>query len=113
MIEQRDRDQLLSMTIYACKTYLRFSLEQAFSERMPDPGAKLTDEDLRNLFYGNYLEPDAEPKIYDECENYEKLEKLMHYYLRDYNTFHSSPMDLVLFRFAIEHISRYVRIVKR
>lgn len=90
----------------ACKTHLRFSLESAFSDRMENPGAKLTDDDLRNLFFGNYLEPDAEPKIYDECENYNKLEKLMHYYLRDYNGFSNTPMDLVLFRFAIEHISR-------
>ncbi|TMW52680.1 hypothetical protein DOY81_002259 [Sarcophaga bullata] len=78
LIDQRDRDQLLEMCLYACKTHLRFSLESAFVDRMDNPGAKLTDDDLRNLFFGNYLEPDAEPKIYDECENYNKLEKLMH-----------------------------------
>lgn len=94
------------MVTYACKTNLRFTLEQAFMERMENPGGKVTAMDLRNLFFGNYIDPDAEPKIYDEVMSYNKLEKLMHYYLKDYNAFSSSPMDLVLFRFAIEHISR-------
>lgn len=97
------------MAMESCKNYLRFSLEAAFGDRV-EPGEKLSDNDLRNLFYGNYMEPDAEPKYYDECESYEKLEKLMKYYLGDYNAFSSSPMDLVMFRFAIEHVSRYLKL---
>lgn len=98
------------MAMESCKNYLRFSLEAAFGDRV-EPGEKLSDNDLRNLFYGNYMEPDAEPKYYDECESYEKLEKLMKYYLGDYNAFSSSPMDLVMFRFAIEHVSRYFEVI--
>lgn len=105
LVDERDRDRLLVMAVDACKSNLRFPLEQAFADRI-EPGEKLTDNDLRNLFYGNYMEPDAEPKYYDEGETYEKLEKLMKYYLREYNAFSSSPMDLVMFRFAIEHVSR-------
>jgi len=78
------------MAVDACKSNLRFPLEQAFGERI-EPGEKLTDNDLRNLFYGNYMEPDAEPKFYDEGDTYEKLEKLMKYYLREYNSFSSTP----------------------
>ncbi|XP_037929335.1 dynein heavy chain 3, axonemal-like, partial [Teleopsis dalmanni] len=112
LIEQRDRDRLLDIVLGACKNYLRFNLESAFAERMEDMSAKLTDNDLRNLFYGNYIEPDANPRIYDEVENYNKLEKLMTYYLHEYNDFSSTPMDLVLFRFAIEHISRVSRVLQ-
>ncbi|XP_062127566.1 dynein axonemal heavy chain 3 [Drosophila sulfurigaster albostrigata] len=111
LIDQLDRDRLLTMAIDACKNYLRFSLESAFADRI-EPGEKLSDNDLRNLFYGNYMEPDAEPKYYDECESYDKLEKLMKYYLREYNSFSSTPMDLVMFRFAIEHVSRVSRVLQ-
>ncbi|XP_036671579.3 dynein axonemal heavy chain 3 isoform X3 [Drosophila suzukii] len=111
LVDQKDRDRLLLMAVDACKSNLRFPLEQAFGERI-EPGEKLTDNDLRNLFYGNYMEPDAEPKYYDEGETYEKLEKLMKYYLREYNSFSSSPMDLVMFRFAIEHVSRVSRVLQ-
>ncbi|XP_033238860.1 dynein heavy chain 3, axonemal [Drosophila pseudoobscura] len=111
LVDQRDRDRLLIMAIDACKTCLRFPLEQAFAERV-EPGEKLSDNDIRNLFYGNYMEPDAEPKFYDEGESYEKLEKLMKYYLREYNSFSSTRMDLVMFRFAIEHVSRVSRVLQ-
>ncbi|EDV95581.1 GH15699 [Drosophila grimshawi] len=111
LVDQLDRDRLLIMAIDACKNCLRFSLESAFADRI-EPGEKLSDNDLRNLFYGNYMEPDAEPKYYDECESYEKLEKLMKYYLREYNSFSSTPMDLVMFRFAIEHVSRVSRVLQ-
>ncbi|TDG53310.1 hypothetical protein AWZ03_000125 [Drosophila navojoa] len=111
LIDQLDRDRLLIMAVDACKNCLRFSLESAFAERI-EPGEKLSDNDLRNLFYGNYMEPDAEPKYYDECDSYQKLEKLMKYYLQDYNSFSSSPMDLVMFRFAIEHVSRVSRVLQ-
>ncbi|XP_055840841.1 dynein axonemal heavy chain 3 isoform X1 [Episyrphus balteatus] len=111
LIEQQDRELLLEMARNACKSHLRFSLEQAMEERI-GKGAKLTDDDLRNLFFGNYMEPDAEPKIYDEVESYDKLEKVMQYYLKEYNAFSNTPMDLVLFRFAIEHISRVSRILQ-
>lgn len=29
-------------------------------------GETLNGEHIRNLFFGNYIEPDADPKIYDE-----------------------------------------------
>lgn len=107
LVDQTDRDRLLVMAVESCKNCLRFQLEAAFGDRI-EPGEKLSDNDLRNLFYGNYMEPDAEPSArhYDECESYVKLEKLMKYYLGDYNALSSSPMDLVMFRFAIEHVSR-------
>lgn len=94
------------MISHACKNYLRFSLESAFQDRMLYPNEKVTENDLRNLFFGNYLEPGSELKVYNEVESYGKLEQLMHYYLREYNKFANASMDLVLFRFAIEHISR-------
>lgn len=56
--------------------------------------------------FGDYMEPDLDPKIYDEVEDLDKLEKIMNYYLNEYNENSNAPMDLVLFRFAIEHISR-------
>jgi dynein heavy chain len=90
---------------------LRFKLEQAFGNRIL-AGEKVTDKDIRDLLFGNYMEPDADPKIYDEVENWPKLEKNMMYYLNEYNMLSNSPMDLVLFRFAIEHISRVSRVLE-
>jgi hypothetical protein len=37
----------------------------------------------------------------------------MENYLEDYNVSSKAPMDLVLFRFAIEHISRVCRVLRQ
>lgn len=106
LIDSKDREALLEIISHSCKNYLRFTLEAAFQEKLNNTNEKVSENDLRNLFFGNYLEPGSEIKIYNEVESYSKLEQLMHYYLREYNKFSNAPMDLVLFRFAIEHISR-------
>jgi dynein heavy chain, axonemal len=111
LVDARDREQLLTIVDTSCTTNLRFKLEQAFGNRIV-PGEKVSDKDIRDLLFGNYMEPDADPKIYDEVDNWPKLEKNMMYYLNEYNMLSNSPMDLVLFRFAIEHISRVSRVLQ-
>lgn len=111
LVDARDRDQLLPLVESSCTTHLRIKLEQAFGNRVLT-GEKVSDKHVRDLLFGNYMEPDADPKIYDEVDNWPKLEKNMMYYLNEYNMLSNSPMDLVLFRFAIEHISRVSRLLQ-
>lgn len=111
LVDQKDRDHLLEIVQAACQTNLRFSLSQAFSERLIKD-EKISDLHVRDLLFGNYMEPDADPKVYDEVEDLKKLEKIMQYYLNEYNQLSNQPMDLVLFRFAIEHISRVSRVLQ-
>lgn len=91
---------------------------------------KLGPQHIRNLFYGNYIEPDAEPKIYDEVMSHclanlalnkiwtqimdmDLLIEKMEYYLSEYNMISKSPMNLVMFKFAIEHVSRVSRVLNQ
>lgn len=111
LIEFKDREKLLEFVVAACQTNLRFGLTQAFGERLGKDD-KLQDKHMRDLMFGNYMEPDAEPKVYDEVEDLSKLEKVMTYYLNEYNQLSPQPMDLVLFRFAIEHVSRISRVLQ-
>lgn len=56
------------------------------------------------------MEPDAEHKTYDEIEDWSKLEKIIQYYLTEYNRSESAiPMNLTLFKYSIEHIARASR----
>lgn len=72
-------------------------------------GAYVTNEFMRNLVFGNFMEPDAEPKLYDEIEDWTKLEKIINYYLNEYNSSTEIPMNLTLFKYSIEHIARVSR----
>ena len=111
LVDSKDREQLLSLVESSSNNHLRIKLEQAFGNRVL-PGEKISEKHIRDLLFGNYMEPDADPKIYDEVDNWSKLEKNMMYYLNEYNMLSNSPMDLVLFRFAIEHISRVSRLLQ-
>lgn len=64
---------------------------------------------MRNLVFGNFMEPDAEVKTYDEIEDWQKLEKIINYYLNEFNATAEVPMDLVLFKYSVEHITRISR----
>lgn len=63
--------------------------------------------------FGDFIKPEADPKLYDEIVDLSQLQKVMEAYLDDYNAISKSPMHLVMFQFAIEHISRVSRVLKQ
>lgn len=50
-------------------------------------------------------------QVYGQMPDMRGLEKLIEGYLDDYNSTSTSPMKLVLFLDAIEHVSRICRLV--
>ena len=64
------------------------------------------------LIFGDYLVPGADPKIYQEVTDFPALLKVVEEYLDDYNSISDTPMKLVLFLDAIEHVSRVSRIIR-
>ena len=73
---------------------------------------KLADVHIRSLIFGDYAKAEGE-KIYDEITDLDELSKVMESYLEDYNAISKVPMNLVMFKFAIEHVSRVSRILKQ
>ncbi|RLO04474.1 hypothetical protein DYB28_010789, partial [Aphanomyces astaci] len=66
-----------------------------------------------NLLFGDYMVPGADPKIYEEITDMDKLVAQVEEYLNDYNAESSAPMNLVMFMNAIEHVSRIARIIRQ
>lgn len=73
----------------------------------------VVDEDIRSLFFGDYANPDSDSKAYDEITDLQALQEVMELYLDEYNSSSKAPMSLVMFKFAIEHISRICRVLKQ
>ena len=73
----------------------------------------LTDNDLRNLYFGDYMKLKEDNRLYEEIKDFEKLKQMIETYLSDYNFVSKAPMDLVVFGFLIEHLSRVCRILKQ
>ncbi|ETV99156.1 hypothetical protein H310_08559 [Aphanomyces invadans] len=76
--------------------------------------------DMRNLFFGDYREPDANPRLYKEIDvsshadvdGIAQLIACLDSYLGEFNAVSRKPMNLVMFLFAIEHLSRIARVLK-
>lgn len=110
MSDPDDQKFLLDTLTSCCKTHFKLDLSRAFGKRIP-MGAYVTNEIMRNLMFGNFMEPDAdaEHKTYDEIEDWTKLEKIINYYLNEFNSSAEIPLNLTLFKYSIEHIARISR----
>jgi dynein heavy chain, axonemal len=65
------------------------------------------------LIYGDFGDPKANQKIYQELTDMTLLSKVMNDYLEDYNQVTTKPMNLVLFQSAIEHVARISRVINQ
>lgn len=105
LIDAEEHDEFFKIIQSTCKTTLKMDLSKAMSKHVPQ-GVTLCNESMRSLMFGNYMEPDADPRVYDEVDNMPKVERIMNYYLNEYNAKADIPLSMILFRAAIEHISR-------
>ena len=72
-----------------------------------------TIEESRQIIYGDFMNPQAINKRYDEVPvDAENTMAVMTSYLEEYNTMSNKPMNLVLFMFAVEHAARIGRVLK-
>ncbi|XP_076766493.1 dynein heavy chain 3, axonemal [Xylocopa sonorina] len=111
LIDSSDQETLFKMVEYTCYDQLRQPLGKVLSRLLKEGENEVKSSHIRDLFFGNYIEPTAVPRIYDEVVDLEDLQEKMDYYLTEYNMLSKTPMPLVLFRYAIEHISRISRIL--
>lgn len=73
----------------------------------------MSQNELRKLIYCDFADPNDQDRHYREIRNLDSLRSTVEEYLNSYNEMSKKPMHLVLFRFALEHLSRICRIVKQ
>lgn len=108
MSDPNDQKVLFETLTSCCKSNFKVDLTKVFGKKIP-LGASVSNETMRGLVFGNFMEPDAEHKTYDEIDDWMKLEKILNYYLNEFNVSSQIPMNLTLFRYSIEHIARVSR----
>ena len=62
----------------------------------------MTEEDLRSLMFGDYMNPDLEPeeRVYEEVKSIDDFYAVAETCLEEYNNTHKTRMNLVIFRFG-------------
>uniref|UniRef100_A0A2H1WCP9 SFRICE_005064 n=1 Tax=Spodoptera frugiperda TaxID=7108 RepID=A0A2H1WCP9_SPOFR len=112
LADDADREKLYDVVYKAVYNNFRVHMDAVLQEMGYIPeGEKCGNKHACNIFFGNYMEPDADPKIYDQVLSLEDMASKMEYYLEEYNVVTSSPMALVMFRYALDHISRCTRVL--
>uniref|UniRef100_A0A671WWX8 Dynein axonemal heavy chain 12 n=1 Tax=Sparus aurata TaxID=8175 RepID=A0A671WWX8_SPAAU len=76
---------------------------------------QLVEEDMQNLLFGDYMNPDLEgdERLYTEVPSMESYSQVVETCLEEYNQMHKNRMNLVIFRYVLEHLSRISRVLKQ
>ncbi|XP_053327633.1 dynein axonemal heavy chain 3 [Spea bombifrons] len=106
-----DRQLFFNMVKETTSNCFKQNVDKVLSHLAPT--GKVVDDNIRSLFFGDYFKPDSDIKVYDEITDLKQLTSVMEYYLDEFNNISKAPMSLVMFKFAIEHISRICRVLKQ
>ncbi|EDO45806.1 predicted protein [Nematostella vectensis] len=113
LVDGGDRDWLYNNLREVCKSHLNVEFDTLFQRLDFDGDGKVKEDDLRSLVFCDFTDAKADPKPYVEVEDLDKLRGVVENYLDEFNNMSKKPMTLVLFRFAIEHVSRISRVIKQ
>ncbi|KFO19799.1 Dynein heavy chain 7, axonemal [Fukomys damarensis] len=114
LINDDDRKWLFKLIKTVTKNHFKESFDSIFLHLRKE-NKPTTEEDLRNLMFGDYLNPDLEgdDRIYIEITNILHFSDIVDQCLDEYNQTHKTRMNLVIFRYVLEHLSRICRILKQ
>ncbi|KZC14323.1 Dynein heavy chain 7, axonemal, partial [Dufourea novaeangliae] len=121
LINQEDLSWLVEQIRITLKNRMNVVVEELFEDLVSPKGAAavnsgsefITEKELRNLVYCDFADAKLDTQLYQEVTDLEQLREVVETYLTEYNTMTRKPMNLVLFRFAVEHLSRISRIIKQ
>ncbi|XP_069874841.1 dynein axonemal heavy chain 12 isoform X3 [Dipodomys merriami] len=114
LINDTDRNWLFKLIKTVIKDNFKESFDGVFSHLRKE-NAPVSEEDLRNLMFGDYMNPDLEgdDRTYIEIPNIHHFSDVVDQCLDEYNQTHKTRMNLVVFRYVLEHLSRICRILKQ
>ncbi|XP_068431186.1 dynein axonemal heavy chain 3 isoform X2 [Clinocottus analis] len=111
LIDEEDKETFFGIIKERTSNFFKQSVEKLLGHLSPD--GNVASESIRSLFFGDYAKPDSDVKAYDEITDLSALQQVMEFYLDEFNNCSKTPMSLVMFKFAIEHISRICRVLKQ
>ncbi|XP_040909250.1 dynein heavy chain 12, axonemal [Toxotes jaculatrix] len=113
LVDDKDRAWLYKLMHSILKDHFKESFDEVFDHLKQ--GSKLVEEDMRNLLFGDYMNPDLEDdeRLYAEVPSMENFAQVVESCLDEYNQMHKNRMNLVIFRYVLEHLSRISRVLKQ
>ncbi|CAF0988415.1 unnamed protein product, partial [Didymodactylos carnosus] len=116
LIDDKDRTWLTEAVKTCVKDIFKENFDTVF-EHLANNGkgsGKVSEEDLRSLLFGDYMHPDVEQdeRFYEEIKIIDTMYSVAERAIEEYNSTHKNKMNLVVFRYVLEHLSRICRILR-
>ena len=75
LIDDKDRQQFFEIVKETLQNHFKVSVDKLLKHLASGPSLK--DDDIRGLFFGDYMVPGAEPRYYDEVTDFGELTSTM------------------------------------
>uniref|UniRef100_A0A8C5TGG8 Dynein axonemal heavy chain 12 n=1 Tax=Malurus cyaneus samueli TaxID=2593467 RepID=A0A8C5TGG8_9PASS len=114
LVEDDDRAWLFNLVKDMVKEHFKEAFDRVFAHLKEGEGP-VTEENMRSLCFGDYMEPELEgdERLYIEIPSIEEFSVVVEQCLDEYNQIQKTRMNLVVFRYMLEHLSRLSRILKQ
>lgn len=112
LVSHADQKWLFEEICSIVESELHTTPAELFS-RFIDANKSLQPEDLRKLMFCDFTNPKADTRSYTEVQDLEELRYVVECYLVEFNNMSKRPMNLTMFRYTVEHLSKICRVLKQ
>lgn len=112
LVSMANQKWLFDQICRTVETELHTTPQELFS-RFIDANKPITPDDLRKLMFCDFTNPKADTRNYLEVQDLEELRYVVECYLVEFNNMSKRPMNLTMFRYTVEHLSRICRVLKQ
>ncbi|XP_013163033.1 PREDICTED: dynein heavy chain 12, axonemal [Papilio xuthus] len=112
LVDETDRTWFFNLLKNSTRDFMKENFESALDIYATDKG-EVTQESIKSMMFGCFLDTDSleGERRYEEIPSRESILNVATTMLAEYNAMHKAKMTIVLFDYALEHLSKLCRLL--